>query len=186
MPKIKYLLNRIFVNICACWTCCDTFDITSLYRTRSSLNDINFFRLYFYKYKILHLSTNTLKRCFWLQVFVLVNVENDLFACLSTIFKSFIKCFFEILGMLFYCTWHLFLPLMKYFRRLYLARNSSCFALMAPRRFLRINSTASSYFIPNSTKATATKTGALPKPVTQWTPTQTSASSSNSWKLEKG
>ena len=35
------------------------------------------------------------------------------------------------------------LTLMKYLRRLYFARNSSCLALMAPRRFFRIISTAS-------------------------------------------
>jgi len=69
-----------------------------------------------------------------------------------------------------YWIWHLFLPFMKYLRRLYLARNSNCFVLIAPLRFLRISSTASSYFIPNSMSAVATRTGALPSPVTQWTP----------------
>ena len=76
-----------------------------------------------------------------------------------------------------YCTLHLFLPFKKYFRLLYLARNSSCRLLMAPRRFFLISSTASSYFIPNSIRAIATKTEARPRPVTQCTPMQCSPSS---------
>ena len=51
--------------------------------------------------------------------------------------------------------------LMKYFRLLYLERNSSCLALMAPLLFFLIKSTASSYFIPSSINAVATSTGAL-------------------------
>ena len=51
--------------------------------------------------------------------------------------------------------------LMKYFRLLYLERNSSCLALMAPLLFFLIKSTASSYFIPSSINAVATNTGAL-------------------------
>merc|ERR1719319_958997 len=81
---------------------------------------------------------------------------------------------------------------MKYLRRLYLERNSSWRELMAPRLFFLIRSTASSYFMPSSMRAVATSTGALgegqggprlaragsgpvsdlPRPVTQWTPTQ--------------
>lgn len=38
--------------------------------------------------------------------------------------------------------------------------------------YLLINSTASSYFIPLSISANATRTGALPSPATQWTATQ--------------
>lgn len=52
---------------------------------------------------------------------------------------------------------------MKYLRLLYLERNSSCLALMAPRLFFLIRSTASSYFIPSSISAVATSTGALHK-----------------------
>ena len=92
--------------------------------------------------------------------------------------------------------------LMKYFRLLYLERNSSCLALMAPLLFFLIKSTASSYFIPSSINAVATNTGALraeckiirrclqcwvfcsqtylPSPVTQWTPTHVSWFSLNS------
>ena len=84
------------------------------------------------------------------------------------------------LGWWLYCIWHLFFPwkgfyfnryfirlnlspftLMKYFRLLYLERNSSCLALMAPLLFFLIKSTASSYFIPSSINAVATNTGAL-------------------------
>merc|ERR1719319_110388 len=50
---------------------------------------------------------------------------------------------------------------MKYLRRLYLERNSSWRELMAPRLFFLIRSTASSYFMPSSMRAVATRTGAL-------------------------
>ena len=46
---------------------------------------------------------------------------------------------------------------------------------------LRMASTASSYFMPNSIRAMATRTGARPSPVTQWTPTQVSGFSVNSF-----
>ena len=69
---------------------------------------------------------------------------------------------------------------LKYFRLLYLDKKSNCLALMAPLRLLRIASTASSYFMPNSIRAIATSTGALPRPVTQCTPTQVSGFSVNS------
>jgi len=148
------------------------------------LSEIGYYNCIFLQVKnTSFLSTNTLSCCFWLQVFVLVNVENVTFFSLplDNFSEPFSLNVFLNSRNALYCTWHLFLPFRKYFRRLYLARNSNCFALMAPRRFFLINSTASSYFMPNSTKATATKTGARPKPVTQWTPTQTSAPSSNSF-----
>merc|ERR1711884_895481 len=69
----------------------------------------------------------------------------------------------------------------KYFRRLYLAKKSNWRLLMAPRLLVRMTSTASSYFMPSSISATATKTGARPRPVTQCTPTQVSGSSLNSF-----
>ena len=71
---------------------------------------------------------------------------------------------------------------MKYLRLLYFDKNSSCLALMAPRLFFRIRSTASlgeswsitifkmiltSYFIPSSISAVATRTGALQCKVNQ-------------------
>merc|ERR1712062_870642 len=80
-----------------------------------------------------------------------------------------------------YWIWHLFLPFKKYFRRLYLAKKSNWRLLMAPRLLVRMTSTASSYFMPSSISATATKTGARPRPVTQCTPTQVSGSSLNSF-----
>lgn len=42
-----------------------------------------------------------------------------------------------------------------------------------------INATASSYFNPNSIRASATKTGALPSPATQCTATHASGDSRN-------
>ena len=69
---------------------------------------------------------------------------------------------------------------LKYFRLLYLDKKSNCLALMAPLRLLRIASTASSYFMPSSIRAIATRTGALPRPVTQCTPTQVSGFAVNS------
>jgi hypothetical protein len=42
-----------------------------------------------------------------------------------------------------------------------------------------ISSTASSYFMPSSISARATRTGALPRPATQWTATQLSGHSLN-------
>lgn len=42
-----------------------------------------------------------------------------------------------------------------------------------------MSSTASSYFIPNSMRASATRTGALPRPATQWTATHASGLSTN-------
>ena len=45
--------------------------------------------------------------------------------------------------------------------------------------YSRISSTASSYFIPSSIRAKATKTGARPNPATQWTATQEEGSEPN-------
>lgn len=61
----------------------------------------------------------------------------------------------------------------------YLSRKFSCLALMAPRRLLRISSTASSYFMPSSISASATNTGALPSPAIQCTAMQPDGSSLN-------
>lgn len=45
--------------------------------------------------------------------------------------------------------------------------------------YSRINSTAPSYFNPNSIRAKATRTGALPRPATQWTAMHASGFSLN-------
>ena len=45
-----------------------------------------------------------------------------------------------------------------------------------------MKSLLTSYFIPSSMRAVATRTGARPSPVTQWTPMQVSGSERNSWK----
>lgn len=98
-----------------------------------------------------------------------------------------------------YCTEHEFLwPFLCFSLAfgLYFSKKDSCLALMAPRRLLKqiaclinffhlvgllssntyslIISTAASYFKPNSISAKATRTGARPRPATQWTATQAS------------
>lgn len=52
----------------------------------------------------------------------------------------------------------------------YFWRYASWFVLIAPFRFDLMSATASRGFIPASMSATATSTGALPKPATQWMP----------------
>lgn len=96
-------------------------------------------------------------------------------------FFLFSSQFFLLSSLFIYWILHLLAwRWLKYFRLLYLDKKSNCLALMAPLRLLRMASTASSYFMPSSIRAIATSTGALPRPVTQCTPTQVSGFSVNS------
>ena len=71
------------------------------------------------------------------------------------------------------------LPFLNILRGLYFSRYSSWRLLMAPRRRCRMYCTASSYFIPPSIRASATRTGARPRPATQWIATVAPGFSSN-------
>ena len=117
--------------------------------------------------------------CFVFQDHQGLNTNNNetyfvfVFLFSSNFFLSHLCFFYWILHLL---AWRW----LKYFRLLYLDKKSNCLALIAPLRLLRIASTASSYFMPSSIRAIATSTGALPRPVTQCTPTQVSGFSVNS------